>query len=272
MFHHTSFMNAHVLVTGGGNGLGRILACGAAERGARVTVWDLSQERADATRDLIRSRGYVAESAVVDVTDREGVNRAAESAGEVDILINCAGVVSGRPILDTEPRSVERTLAVNLMSLFWTTKAFLPGMVARGHGHVVTISSAAAMIASAKMSDYSASKFGAFGFMESLRNESRMDKTGVRTLLVCPYYMSTGMFEGVTSRVGLLLPILRPTAVAVRVLNSIESGQQLLVLPPFVRIIPLLRLFPPTVIDIAADIFGINHTMDDFVGRPGDRV
>ena len=272
MTHHTPFEGARVLVTGGGNGLGRLLAAGAAQRGAHVVVWDLSGPRGESTRDLLRSRGYGADSAVVDVTDREAVDRAAAEAGPIDILINCAGVISGRPLMETTPQSIERTIAVNLSSLFWVTRAFLGGMVDRGHGCVVTVGSASGIMGSAKMTDYSATKFGGFGFMESLRNELRLAHTGVRTLIVCPFYMTTGMFEGVKTRVPLLMPILRPTAVAVKILDGIERGTQQIILPPFVRIVPLLRLFPPPVIDLVADVFGINHTMDDFVGRAGDRV
>ena len=272
MTHRISFQGARVLVTGAGSGLGRLLAAGAAQRGAHVIVWDLAPERAGATRDLIRSRGYVADSAVVDVTDRAAVEVAAAAAGPVDVLINCAGVISGRALLSTTPQSIERTLAVNLNSLFWVTRAFLGGMAERGHGVVVTVSSAAGIMGSARMTDYAASKFGAFGFMDSLRNEMRLAHTGVRTLIVCPYFMSTGMFDGVATRIPLLMPILRPTAVAVKILNGIERGTQQLIMPPMVRTVPLLRLFPPPVLDAVADIFGINHTMDAFTGRPGDRV
>jgi len=60
--------------------------------------------------------------------------------------------------------------------------------------------------------------------------------------------------------------------VAIKVLNGIERGAQQVIEPPFVRVVPLLRVLPPRVFDAAADLFGINHTMDDFVGREGDRV
>ena len=268
----TPFMDSTVLVTGGGSGLGRVLACGAAQRGARVVVWDLVAERADAVRDIIRSHGREASSAAVDVTDREAVERAAAQAGPVDVLVNNAGVVGGRLFLDSTPEQVERVLAVNLHSLYWVTRAFLPGMVERHGGTVVNVASAASLIGSAKMSDYAASKFGALGLTDALRNEMRVGKTGVNTMIVCPYYMSTGMFDGVATRSSWLLPILRPQTVAIKVLNGIERGAQQVIEPPFVRVVPLLRVLPPRVFDAAADLFGINHTMDDFVGREGDRV
>ncbi|MCL1897463.1 MAG: SDR family NAD(P)-dependent oxidoreductase [Micrococcales bacterium] len=261
-----------VLVTGGGSGLGRLLAFGAAGRGAQVVVWDISADRAASTRDIILAHGGEASSASVDVSDRAAVEEAAAAAPPVDILINNAGVVGGRVLLDTTPEQITRVLTVNLHSLYWVTRAFLPGMVDRGSGSVVTVASAAALIGSAKMSDYAATKFGAFGFNEALRNEMRMARTGVNTMIVCPYYMSTGMFQGVKTRFSALLPILKPERIALKVLNGIESGKQQIIEPPFVRTVPLLRLLPVRVFDQVADLFGINQTMEDFTGREGDRV
>jgi all-trans-retinol dehydrogenase (NAD+) len=122
------------------------------------------------------------------------------------------------------------------------------------------------------MSDYSASKFGAVGFNEALRNELRRAEARVNTVIVCPYYMDTGMFAGVKTRFPALLPILDPARVAVKVLRAVEEGGQQVIEPPFVRLVPSLRLLPPRAMDLIADFFGINATMDDFTGRVGDRV
>lgn len=267
------FEGARVLVTGGGSGFGRLLACGAAQRGAsEVVVWDLSAERAQATVDVIMNHGCQAQAMVVDVTDEAAVQAAAGQTGAIDVLVNNAGVVSGRALLDNSASSIERTLQVNLHSLFWVTRAFLGGMIERNWGCVVTVSSAAGLVGPARMTDYSASKFGAFGFNEALRNELRQQGSQVRTLIVAPYYMSTGMFDGVSTRFPMLLPILRPTRVAAAALNAIEAGRSVLVLPWFVNSLALLRLMPVKMLDLMADFFGINHGMDDFHGRTGDRV
>lgn len=263
---------ARVLVTGGGNGLGRRLAIGAARRGATPVIWDVSAERAHAVRDEIVAHGLTAEAHVVDVTDRAAVRAAAEASGPVDILVNNAGVVSGRPFLETPDATVERTMAVNVLSLYWVTKAFLPGMVERGTGMVVTVASAAGLVGVARQTDYSASKWAAIGFTESLRAELRQGRTGVRTLVVCPYYIDTGMFSGVRTRFPLLLPILREGDVARRILDGIEHNRQRIVLPPMVRVIPALRMLPVPVFDAVLDLFGINRGMDHFTGRPGDRA
>jgi all-trans-retinol dehydrogenase (NAD+) len=268
----TRLAGARVLVTGGGSGLGRRLAIGAARRGATPVVWDLSAERAHAVRDDIRAHGLTAEAHVVDVTDRAAVREAAAATGDVDVLINNAGVVSGRPLLETPDAAIERTMAVNVLSLYWVTRAFLPAMVERRRGTVVTVASAAGLVGVARQTDYAASKWAAVGFTESLRAEMRQARTGVRTLVVCPYYIDTGMFAGVRTRFPLLLPILREGDVARRVLDAIEKGRQRLVLPPLVRVLPALRLLPVPAFDAVLDLFGINRGMDHFTGRPGDRA
>jgi all-trans-retinol dehydrogenase (NAD+) len=268
----TRLAGARVLVTGGGSGLGRRMAIGAAGRGATPIVWDRSAERAHAVRDEIRAHGLTAEAHVVDVTDRSAVREAAAATGAVDVLVNNAGVVSGRPLLETSDEAIERTIAVNVLSLYWVTRAFLPGMVERRRGTVVTVASAAGLVGVARQTDYAASKWAAVGFTESLRAELRQAGAGVRTLAVCPYYIDTGMFEGVRTRFPLLLPILREGDVARRVLDAVEAGRQQLVMPPLVRVLPVLRMLPVPVFDAVLDVFGINRGMEHFTGRPGDRA
>lgn len=260
-----------VLITGGGSGIGRLMALGAADRGARVLVWDLDDDAARAVRDQIRARGGQAEAARVDVSDRAAVAEAAAAASDVDVLINNAGVVTGKKLLDATDEQIARTFNVNVLPLYWMTRAFLPGMLARGHGTVVTIASAAGLVGVAKQTDYSASKFAAFGFAESLRAELKKDRTGVTSLVVCPYYISTGMFEGVRTKFPRLLPILEPEYVARRVLDAVEEGREQLIMPPFVRTMPLVRALPTRAFDAVVTFFGVNDTMDHFVGRAGNK-
>jgi len=80
-------------------------------------------------------------------------------------------------------------------------KSFLPAMLQRNSGHIVTIASAAGFVGTNGLVDYCASKFAAVGFDESLRMElAALGKTGVHTTVVCPYYINTGMFEGIKTR------------------------------------------------------------------------
>ena len=267
MTYKVALKGSRILVTGGASGLGRQLALQAAAKGAHVIIWDMNLDAAKKVAAEITSANGSAEAHRVDVTDRDAVNQLAVSVGSVDVLFNNAGVVSGDWFLDLDPASIERTYRVNVLSLYWMTQAFLPAMIQTGRGCVVTISSASGMLGVAKLSDYAASKFAAFGFMESLRSELRMKGSRVNTLTVCPHYIGTGMFDGVQTKFPWLLPILDETKVAAKILRSVEKGKAMLVMPKFVNVIPVTRALPIRAFDAVTDFFGVNRTMDHFRGR-----
>ncbi len=258
-----------VLITGAASGLGRSMALLVAGRGARVVAWDLDAARLEALMGALPGSGHG--WAVVDVSDRTAVREAAVRTGAIDILVNNAGIVSGQRILDVSDQQIERTLAVNTFALFWTTRAFLPGMIERGRGQVVTIASAAGLMGVSGLVDYTASKFAAVGFDDALRSELGRIAPTVKTTIVCPYYISTGMFDGVRTRFPLLLPILDEARVASRVVRAIEKEQARLVMPLLVRFAPLLRMLPVRAFDAIAGFLGLNRGMDHFRGRAGVR-
>ena len=260
-----------VLITGAGSGIGRRLALGASRVGARIVVWDLDEAAAERTRVAVEREGGEARASRVDVSDREAVEAAAAALEHdgwgPDVLVNNAGVVSGRPFLDTTPEQIERTFRVNTLALFWTTRAFLPGMLARGRGRIVTVASAAGLIGVARLADYAASKHAAVGFTESLRQELRADGSPVSTLVVEPFYIDTGMFDGVTTRIPGLLPILKAPYAAGRILRAIERGDARLRMPALVSVLPLVDALPVTIGDRVADLFGVHRGMSGFAGR-----
>ncbi|MGB3414905.1 MAG: SDR family oxidoreductase [Microbacteriaceae bacterium] len=258
---------ARVLITGAGSGIGKLLAIAAASQGAEIILWDLNLEAAKGVSEHIVRRGGKASAQQVDISDPKAVSAAASVAGEIDVLVNNAGIVTGKHLLESSPEEIQKTYAVNTLSLYWTTQAFLGGMIERNHGKVVTVASAAGLIGVAKQSDYSASKHAAVGFSESLRAELRTLKSKVTTLTFCPYYINTGMFEGVRTRFPLILPILDQKRVVRRVIRSIQNNDRMLVLPWIVRLIPAMRLLPVPLFDALADLLGINQTMDKFTGR-----
>jgi all-trans-retinol dehydrogenase (NAD+) len=264
----TLLEDSRVLVTGAASGLGRRLALSIARRKGILVLWDLNREGLEKVAGEIRELGSKAETAVVDVSNREAVYEASRrSHGAIDVLINNAGVVSGKGLLEIPDEKIERTFAVNTLSLFWTVKAFLPGMIERGRGHVVTIASAAGLIGVPKLSDYGASKWAAVGFDESLRMELRKLSPAIRTTVVCPYYIRTGLFEGARSRFPWLLPILDEEEASERILRAIERDDKKVVMPAMVRTIPWVRLLPVSWFDWIAEFTGINASMDDFKGR-----
>ncbi len=205
------------------------------------------------------------------MSDREQVYARADevraAAGDVDVLVNNAGIVSGKPLLDLPDEQIERTFAVNTLALYWTTKAFLPAMKERGSGHLVTVASAAGLIGTARETDYAASKFAAVGFNESLRQELRRGSPGVKTTVICPFYIDTGMFQGVKTRFPLLLPVLKEQEVADRVLKAVRRNEPLVQMPLMVSTLPMMRMLPVWAFDQLADFFGLNNAMDAFTGR-----
>jgi all-trans-retinol dehydrogenase (NAD+) len=263
-----------VVITGAASGIGRLLAIELVRRGGRLVLWDLSEERlTPVVAELESLRPGSATGYACDVTDRAAVYRTAArvvaEVGDPDVVVNNAGIVSGARLLDIPDEKIEATFAVNALALFWVTKAFLPAMIARDRGHVVTVASAAGLVGVARQTDYSASKHAAVGFDESLRAELRRASPGVRTTVVCPYYIDTGMFEGVRTKVPLLLPVLKPEKVAHRIATAIEADRRQVILPPLVRLLPALRILPAGAFDRIMDLFGINVSMDDFAGRHG---
>lgn len=256
--------------------MGRLMAMKLARRGARVVIYDLDEAAIEeAVREAGAYNGGRAYGYVCDVSDREMVyevaDRVRREVGDVEILINNAGVVTGKTLMEAPDEQIERVFKVNTLALYWVTKSFLGPMMEKNEGHIVTIASAAGIIGVSKQTDYSASKHAAVGFTESLRVElKRYGYRGVRTTIVSPYYVDTGMFHGVKTRFPRVLPILDPDRVAEKVMRMIERNRQEIKMPLIVTTVPALHVLPANLLDRIMDFFGVNHSMDEFVGREGE--
>lgn len=204
----------------------------------------------------------------MDVTDRELVYATAalviEQVGKVDILINNAGIVDGKPILEGTDAMVERTMNVNATSHVWTIKAFLPGMLQRNKGNIVSIASAAGAFGCAGMVDYSASKFAAVGIMVSLRQEIQMlGKNGVHCTLVCPSFINTGMFEGVQP--PRFTSWLSPEYVANKVVQATRRNQWRLLMPRMLYMMEFMMTVLPDRFAVALiNLAGVTDSMKHF--------
>lgn len=167
-----------VLVTGGGQGVGRGVALGFASAGAEVVVNDVRVERAAEVADEILGLGGSAEPSAFDVTDYAAVAAAVDATGGVDVLVNNAGNAGvegfgGRGVFaETEPGDWEPFLRVNLYGVMNCTRAVLPGMIAASWGRVITIVSDAGRMGDANMAAYSAAKAGAAGLTRALARET----------------------------------------------------------------------------------------------------
>jgi len=260
-------------ITGGASGIGKILADKLVGEKVTVVICDLNQEQLDnAVKDIksVHKDGKIF-SYVLDVTNYQKVNEVAEKVknevGKVTMLINNAGIVTGKTFQESTEIEMMRVMNVNCISHFWTIKAFLPEMIKNNHGHIITIASAAGIAGCAGLVDYCASKFGAFGFNESLSLELKNIANGVNTLVVCPYFINTGMFDGVVTKFPSIFPILSPNYVVNRIIHSIKRRDKELYLPYSLYVTFIARMLSPSKREWIADFFGINDSMRNFKGR-----
>jgi len=260
-----------VLVTGGGSGIGRLMCLRFARLGATVVTWDVNKTGNEETVALVKREGNKATAFTVDMTKREDIYKMAEETknkvGPVSILVNNAGIVSGTALLDTSDEKIIRTFDVNIMAHFWTIKAFLPDMISNRQGHLVNVASLAGHSGTNKLVDYCASKFAAVGLDEALRVELFVQGHSdyVKTTVICPYYISTGMFAGVQSKI---IPILEPEFVADSVVSGVLTNREVVLLPWWSFLLIALKavMTEPAFMRLSA-AFGFNCSMDQFEGR-----
>jgi short-subunit dehydrogenase len=155
---------------------------------------------------------------------------------------------------------------MKLPSPMFVTLAALPDMIRRNSGHICNITSAGGMLSNPKMSVYAASKWAATGWSDSVRIELEEMKSDVHVTTVAPYYINTGMFDGVKSRI---IPILKPEYVCRRIIRAIERNTRFRGIPFGFHFIRFCQAILPTCIFdfIFGKVVGIYHAMDDFTGR-----
>lgn len=267
----THLANKKVLITGAASGIGRLMAERVARFNGRLVLLDINQSRLNAFCKELADNGYTAYGYTCNLADKQDIQRCTQTIlsrhGNIDVLINNAGVVAGKPLLENTDAEIELTFNVNVLAIFYLIRAFLPGMIAQQNGHIVNISSAAALCGASRLVAYSASKSALAGLDESLRFEFRRLGYPINTTVVFPYYMSTGMFSGVKSRFPWLLPILDPDKVAQRIIKAILKNQPRVVMPWFAYTAILSKVLPIAAFDALAEFFGINRSMDEFKGR-----
>ncbi|XP_008831293.1 epidermal retinol dehydrogenase 2 [Nannospalax galili] len=262
-----------VLITGAGSGLGRLLALQFARLGSVLVLWDVNKETNEETLRMAQEAGATRVHAYpCDCSRKEEVYRVADQVkrevGDVSILINNAGIVTGKKFLDCPDELMEKSLDVNFKAHLWTYKAFLPTMIANNHGHLVCISSSAGLIGINGLADYCASKSAAFGFAESIFMETFAQKRkGIKTTIVCPFFIKTGMFEGCTTKCPTVLPILDLEYAARKIVDAILQEQTYLYMPSSLYFLVFLKSFLPIKTRmLIADYMGIIHIMDSFTG------
>ena len=184
------------VVTGGGSGIGRAICLRLAEEGSKVAVFDINAEGAQETAKLISAAGGSGSAQTVDITDYDSVTagvKATEAAlGPIDILVNNAGWDSIVPFLKTDFDLWRKIVDINLYGPMHLHYAVLPGMVERGHGKVVNISSDAGRVGSFGEAVYSATKGGMVAFTKTVARE--LARNNIQLNTVCPGPTDTPLF------------------------------------------------------------------------------
>nr|XP_060627659.1 epidermal retinol dehydrogenase 2-like [Anolis sagrei ordinatus] len=262
-----------VLVTGSANGIGREISINLARLGSVLILWDIDEEGNNETAELAKANGALAVYTYkCDLRKREEIYAVAEQVksevGDVEILINNAGVLKGKDFLDLLDSDIDETLDVNTKAHFWTCKAFLPAMIARNEGHLVSTASISALAGTNKLTDASASKAAVFGFLESLAFEMRAaGKKGIKTTIICPSYVNTELVRGVQTTRPLLLPILDVSYVGKKIVDGILKEKLYVLLPPYDGLIVLKIFFPKKVVFLLVEYLGIFNNLDHFRGE-----
>jgi len=169
----TEFSDQVCIVTGGAQGIGRAVADRLAKAGARVAIWDMDEELAQATADEIGNGAF---SCSVDVSNWASVSDAMaetlDKAGRVDVCVNSAGIAgSNAPLVDYPVDEFRKVTEINLLGTFHVNRAVVPAMVDRGYGRIVNIASVAGKEGNPNASAYSASKAAVIGLTKSLGKE-----------------------------------------------------------------------------------------------------
>lgn len=267
----TKIAGKNVLLTGAAHGLGRQLALALAKQGAHLILWDRETEALEQLAQEIRNFGARADTQVVDLAKSNDIHQALHEHQQrnihVDILINNAGIVDGKSLVEQSEESIRKIFEVNVLAPILLTRAVIAQMGETKSGHIVFISSASALCGTSRLTTYTASKAALAGFEEALYFEGKHLHYPVHTTVVFPYYFSSGMFAGVRSRFSQLLPILPTEEVAKKIINAIQNNQNRAFIPRFVFVSIIAKLLPRKLFATIAEFFGINASMDHFTGH-----
>ncbi|HEU4740070.1 MAG TPA: SDR family oxidoreductase [Meiothermus sp.] len=189
-----SYQGKVVVVTGGSRGLGLVLGRMLADEGARLAICARDPEELERARAELAGRGAEVLSLPCDLTRyqevRAFIQMVENHLGRIDVLINNAGVITVGPLEEMTPQDFREMMDTNFYGAVHTVLAALPGMLRRGQGRILNISSVGGLVPGPHLTAYSASKYALNGFSEGLRAE--LGRKGIVTTVVCPGEIRTG--------------------------------------------------------------------------------
>jgi short-subunit dehydrogenase len=241
-----------VLVTGAARGIGRALTEQLIAKQANVIMADIdpSVERA--------AESLGVRSVILDVTDPASWSRAIEAIGTVDVLVNNAGIMPIGSFLDHTPEDDAKQFAVNVHGVIHGMRAVIPGMEARGRGHIINVSSLAGRVGTPNIAVYSATKFGVVGITEAVRAELGLD-TPIDFSYVCPALVDTELISG-TGRPKWPAP-LKPEDVGEAIIDAFERRRVEVYVPKIGRLTVIFPAILPRLLVEKMGRFFHMHTM-----------
>ena len=192
------------VVTGAGRGIGRSIALALAQAGADVAVTARTQGEIEQLAAEIRAMGRQSLAVPCDVTDSEKVKHMAstliDGLGGVDILVNNAGNAGSHKFLNHPDELWHRMLSINLTSVYYVTKAFVPRLIEQRWGRIITIASMASRVGGSYIAAYTAAKHGVLGLTRALAVE--LLPYNITVNAICPGYVNTPMTDASVSNIA----------------------------------------------------------------------
>jgi short-subunit dehydrogenase len=240
---------SRVLITGASRGIGRALAEAFSARGCVTGLVARSEEELRELAGRLPGEGH--EALPADAGEHDRVAQAVARFGEVDVAVANAGVADYTPFVDMELENIERMTKVNWLGTVYTVRAVLPGMLERRRGHIVVVSSGAALRSFPQAAVYGATKAAQRGFGEALWHE--LAGTGVDLTLVYPGEIHTEIH----AHEGDSLPTWRtlaeegdPESLARRVVEAVERSKRAVYHPPLVQALRPANGLSPRLADV----------------------
>ncbi len=278
-----------VVVTGAASGIGKELCLSIARKSnCHVHMVDTNEDmlgKAELELNTIKDHSTKVWTHVCDVTKLEDVRATGKrirllslDCGEkhVSLLVNNAGKVKGEKLKDLDVEAFEYSMKLGAVSHFAMIKEFLPGMLTENDGTIVTMSSLMGLLPGCRLGDYCSAKSSVIGLNDSLSLElGTIPGNRVHCLLVCPYAVDTGMFNGAFRAPDLFLtrylfPFLKTQDVVDRILVGIYEREYVVVLPWILTLVPYVaRVLPVPLFQVVLKLFGGVTGMDTYK-RKGD--
>ncbi len=255
---------AVVAITGAGRGIGLAIASRLAAAGARISIGDIDAALAQQAAQSVDGFG-----GALDVRDRgsfaDWLAATEQALGPVDVIINNAGIMPAGGFLDESDALSDTQIDINLRGVIHGCKLAMPGMVARGRGHVVNVASMAGRLAVPGLAVYCATKFAVVGLTETLREEYR--DSGVAFTTVMPAKVTTELAAG-TDSAARGVPTVTPEEVAEAVFDAISHQLPEVTLPRYLLALnPLQSAAPHWLLRRVRRVFGDRRVLEKIDAR-----